>query len=81
MSVTALPAYAAGGGTISVKYDPRVAGLESTNFRLYKVGGYDHDAQGKSIIVLEGDFRNCEGVDLNIDKKPGDEGWKKAGSG
>ena len=78
MSVTALPSYAAGGGTISVKYDPGVSGLESTDFRLYKVGGYDHDAGGKSIIVLEGEFRNCEGVDLNIDKKPDEEGWQEA---
>ena len=51
MSVTALPSYAAGGGTISVKYDPGVSGLESTDFRLYKVGGYDHDADGNVTAV------------------------------
>ena len=68
MSVTALPSYAANSGTISVKYNPGIAGLDSTDFRLYRVAGYDHDAEGKSIIVLEGDFRNCEGVDLNINK-------------
>ena len=73
MSVTALPSYAANSGTISVKYNPGIAGLDSTDFRLYKVGKYGRDADGKSIIVLEDDFSSCEGVDLNIEERPEEE--------
>ena len=78
ISVTALPSYAASGGTISVKYNPDVDGLVSTHFRLYKVGRYTRDASGKTVIVLEDDFSSCEGVDLNIDIAPDEEGWQEA---
>ena len=48
MSVTALPAYAA-GGSISVTFDPNVTGLTETTFNVYKVGHFDRYKEGDSI--------------------------------
>lgn len=77
MSVTALPVYAAGTGSISVKYNPDVEGLGSTSFKLYKVGKYGRADDGKSIIVLEDDFSACAEMGVNFDIDPADEKWQE----
>ena len=72
MGVTTLPAYAATGGTISVKYEPNGVSIsEPTQFELYKVGNFGHFDDGKVSIDLTPDFATC-GVDLN-DIAPLDE--------
>jgi hypothetical protein len=77
MSVTALPVYAAGTGTISVKYDPGIEGLASTSFKLYKAGKYDRSADGKSVVVLEDQFAASK-VTFPNDASPEDERWQEA---
>lgn len=68
MSLTALPAYAADGGTISVKYNPGVELTEATNFELYKVGTFGR-VNGNVTIELEDGF-DSSGVNLNIAVPP-----------
>lgn len=65
MTVTVLPAYAAGSGSISVLYNPSVELTEKTNFKLYKVGTFNHDSEGKSVIDLEKAYKDSK-VNLNI---------------
>ena len=77
MTVTALPAYADGDtGTIKVKYNPGIAGLDSTQFKLYKVGHFEVVGDG-STIVLEPDFSGSGAV-LNIAKTNDEEAWNEA---
>jgi len=65
MSVTALPSYAADGGTISVKYNPGVALTEDTNFKLYKVGEFGRDENDNVTIEPLAPF-SSSGVNMNI---------------
>lgn len=76
MTVTALPAYAA-GGNIFVRYNPDVP-LTSTDFQLYRVGEFGHDAEGKSIIVPVDTFASC-GIDFNDIPIPETEEEKQEG--
>ena len=76
MSVTALPVYAAGTGTISVKYNPEIEGLDSTDFTLYKVGKYGREGK-KSVIVLEDEFADSKVVFPN-GVGPDDPNWQSA---
>lgn len=77
MTVTALPVYAAGSGTISVKYNPDVDGLDSTNFKLYKVGKYGRADDGESIILLEDAFSACAEMGVTFDIDPEDAKWQE----
>ena len=65
MGVTTLPAYAATGGKISVKYELNGVTLkEPAQFELYKVGNFGHTDEGKVSIDLTPDFATCP-ISLN----------------
>ena len=65
MGVVSVPAYAATGGTISVKYELNgVTIKEPAQFELYKVGNLGHFDDGKVSINLTKDFATCP-VSLN----------------
>ena len=65
MGVVSLPAYAATGGTISVKYEPNdVTITEPTQFELYKVGTFGRFDDGTVSINLTDAFATC-GISLN----------------
>lgn len=75
MSVTAMPVYAAGTGSISVKYNPEIKGLESTDFMLYKAGKYGREGN-KSVVVLEDQFADSKVVFPN-GVGPDDSKWQE----
>ena len=65
MGILSLPAYAAEGGSISVKYELNgVTITEPTQFELYKVGNFGRNEDGTVSIDLTSDFATS-GVDLN----------------
>ncbi len=65
MGVVSLPAYAATGGTISVKYELNgVTIKEPAQFELYKVGNFGRFDDGTVSINLTKDFATS-GIDLN----------------
>ena len=62
MTLSAMPVYAAEGGTISIVYDPPHD--QATDFKLYKAAEYGHDASGKVTLDLVAPFAG-HGIDLN----------------
>ena len=83
MSVTALPVYAAAGGTINITYNPNIDGLDQMEFKLYKVAHFD-SSSGEAQIVYDEAFRDCENnvpaSTLNSIKKPASEEDRVPGS-
>ena len=73
------PSYAE--GSISVVYNPKIDGLKASEFKLYKVGGFTHDSEGKSKLTLDAAFA---GKGTTVDtlngiepKKPEDPGYQQ----
>lgn len=73
------PSYAE--GSISVVYNPKIDGLQASEFKLYKVGGFTHDSEGKSKLTLDAAFA---GKGTTVDtlngiepKKPEDPGYQQ----
>ena len=73
------PSYAE--GSISVVYNPKIDGLKASEFKLYKVGGFTHDSEGKSKLTLDAAFagKGTTADKLNgiEPKKPEDPGYQE----
>lgn len=77
--VVSVPAFAAGTHTVSGEYSLEGGNTKDTSFKLYRVGGFGRDADGKAILVLDESIVSEVPIDINIKKEGMDEDkWKEA---
>lgn len=81
--VVSVPAFAAETHTISGEYSLEGGSTKDTSFKLYRVGGFGRDADGKAILVLDKAITDNVPTDITIDVNiekgdQSDEEWQNA---